>query len=403
MESMAEKGDSHLRAQFLGGMSHAACTVNIVTTDGRAGRAGVTVSAMASVSADTPRPTLLVCVHSDSPTAQLIHDNGVFCVNVLRDDQAYISDAFAGRYKDVLEDKFECADWLAMPSGAPRVVDPLVGFDCLVASSNRIGAHFVFFGEVHDIFIAGRGSPLIYANRAYGATARIDTATGIGPGKGKDKGVAANTLSVGCFYTFSPYILPEIIGRMRVLAPEISMELVEGDQRRVQESLQSGEIELALLYDIDLHGGLDKTPLTLLRPYVLLAEGHPLASLPALRPEDLAEHPMILLDVSPSREYFTGILEKAGLRPNIALRSANLEMVRGMVGHGLGYSLLATKPASAMTYDGRALASRPLQAEVEPSRVILAKRADAQLSQPARRFFDFCCDFFQTGDREKGE
>lgn len=51
--------DPDLRARFLGGMAAAACTVNVVTTDGAAGRFGVTVSAMASVSADTERPTLL--------------------------------------------------------------------------------------------------------------------------------------------------------------------------------------------------------------------------------------------------------------------------------------------------------------------------------------------------------
>ena len=43
-------------SRFLLGMSHAACTVNVVTTDGVAGRHGVTVSAMVSVSADTPQP-----------------------------------------------------------------------------------------------------------------------------------------------------------------------------------------------------------------------------------------------------------------------------------------------------------------------------------------------------------
>ena len=85
-----------IRTRFLEGMSHAACTVNIVTTDGAAGRAGVTVSAMASVSADSEWPTLLVCVHHLSPAAARIVENGVLCVNVLRDDQSYISDTFAG-------------------------------------------------------------------------------------------------------------------------------------------------------------------------------------------------------------------------------------------------------------------------------------------------------------------
>lgn len=395
---MTEAINPDLRAKFLGGMSHAACTVNIVTTDGPAGRAGITVSAMASVSADTPRPTLLVCVHHESPVAQRMHDNGVFCVNVLRDDQGYISDTFAGRFKETVGDKFECAKWLEMPSSAPRVVDPLVAFDCSIASSNRIGEHFVFFGEVNDIFIAERGSPLIYANRAYGATSRIETASSIGIGKD----MAENTLSVGCFYTFSPYVLPELIGRMKKLAPEISIELVESDQRRVGESLQAGEIELAFLYDIDLHDEMEKTPLINLETYVLLAEGHPLAKKTELEPIDLAKYPMILLDVLPSRNYFVGIMERAGVPPNIALRSTSLETVRGLVGHGLGYGLLATKPASSMTYDGRALVCRVLRTDIKPSRVVLAKRRGLRLSQSAQHFFDFCRDFFLVDEKGEG-
>ena len=93
MDAISPQG---LRTRFLNGMSHAACTVNVVTTDGPAGRAGVTVSAMSSVSADTDKPTLLVCVHHMSPAATAIVENRVFCVNVLRDDQSHISDTFAG-------------------------------------------------------------------------------------------------------------------------------------------------------------------------------------------------------------------------------------------------------------------------------------------------------------------
>jgi flavin reductase (DIM6/NTAB) family NADH-FMN oxidoreductase RutF len=91
-----ESDERTLRRRFLIGMSHAACTVNVVTTDGAAGRHGVTVSAMVSVSADTPQPTLLVCIHHLSPVADALLKNGVFCVNVLREDQAHISDSFAG-------------------------------------------------------------------------------------------------------------------------------------------------------------------------------------------------------------------------------------------------------------------------------------------------------------------
>jgi flavin reductase (DIM6/NTAB) family NADH-FMN oxidoreductase RutF len=162
-----------LRQRFLQGMSHAACTVNVVTTDGIAGRHGITVSAMVSVSADTPQPTLLVCIHHLSSVTEALHANGAFCVNVLREDQQHISDSFAGRTGAHGEAKFDCAAWTTQVTGCPRVIDPLVAFDCRVTASERVGSHFVVFGCVQDIFVGEAGAPLIYANRAYGVPQRL--------------------------------------------------------------------------------------------------------------------------------------------------------------------------------------------------------------------------------------
>jgi len=158
-----------LRAEFLSGMSFAASTVNIVTTDGPAGKAGVTVSAMSSVSADGDRPTLLVCVHHKSAAAAAIIENGAFCVNILAEDQAHISDSFAGRMAQPGGDKFACAVWENAEGGAPRLAEGLVAFQCKLKSQERIGTHHVFFGAVERVYVRGEGSPLIYANRSYGA------------------------------------------------------------------------------------------------------------------------------------------------------------------------------------------------------------------------------------------
>ncbi|MBE9553530.1 MAG: flavin reductase [Proteobacteria bacterium] len=174
MQVMAANGKDALRNAFLEAMSHTASTVNIVTTDGPAGRAGVTVSAMTSVSADTPAPSLLVCINRSSKACPAILKNGVFCVNVLRDDQSRISDVFAGRTGTEDGDKFSCADWASLETGAPRVIDPLVAFDCRLTHSELFGTHYVMFGEVEDIFVADRGLPLIYTGRAYGAPVRLE-------------------------------------------------------------------------------------------------------------------------------------------------------------------------------------------------------------------------------------
>lgn len=161
--------DANLRQSFLEGMSRAACTVSVVTTDGPAGRAGVTVSAMASVSADGPRPCLLVCLHHLSPAAAAIERNGVFCVNLLCAEQSAVSDVFAGRVKRPDGDKFAGFAWRRLESGAPALEDALVTFDCRRLQSVALGTHHVFFGEVLEVRNGAPGqAALIYANRSYG-------------------------------------------------------------------------------------------------------------------------------------------------------------------------------------------------------------------------------------------
>jgi len=154
-----------LHDRFLEAMSRTATTVSVVTTDGPGGRAGATVSAMSSVSADTPKPTMLVCIHHKSATATAILRNDVFCINVLRDEQSTISDIFAGR--EGQPDKFSGLRCIAGSTGAPRLPDSLVVFDCRLAHAERVGTHFVLFAAVEDIAIADAGAPLIYANRTY--------------------------------------------------------------------------------------------------------------------------------------------------------------------------------------------------------------------------------------------
>ncbi len=395
-QSAPTPADRALRQQFLHGMSHAACTVNVVTTDGVAGRHGVTVSAMVSVSADTPQPTLLVCIHHLSPVVAALLKNGVFCVNVLRDDQAHISDNFAGRSGAHGAAKFDCATWTTQLTGAPRVVDSLVAFDCRVTASERVGSHFVVFGSVQDIFVAGAGAPLIYANRAYGVPRRFHQR------RTPRRGAAAGALAVGCDQVLAPYIVPALVARLTKLHPEIALTLVEADQEHLIASLRRNDTEIALLHDFALGEDLLVERLAELTPYVLLAEGHPLAAAPGIALQNLLQESLILLDVEPNRTYILSLFRDNGLEPLIGYRSRSLEMVRGLVGHGLGYSLLATKPANNMTYDGRALVARPLTSAVRNSRLVLAALRSRRLGELALEFADHCRSLFGINPAHSG-
>jgi len=156
-----------LRAAFLEGMSRAAASVSVVTTDGPAGRGGVTVSAMTAISADGTRPTMLTCLNAASSALPLVLENGCFCINVLRTGQTDISDVFSSRLPAPDGDKFNAVDIETMTTGAPRITSALVSFDCRLVSAERIGTHHICIGEVSAVISAPEGEPLLYGLRRY--------------------------------------------------------------------------------------------------------------------------------------------------------------------------------------------------------------------------------------------
>ena len=72
-------------AEFRSALSRLATTVSVITTDGPAGVAGVTCSAVCALS-DEPA-MVLVCIHGKSATNAAIKANRVFCVNSLQAEQ----------------------------------------------------------------------------------------------------------------------------------------------------------------------------------------------------------------------------------------------------------------------------------------------------------------------------
>lgn len=158
---------------FLQAMSRAANTVCVVTTDGPAGKFGVTVSAMTSVSIDDAGPSLLVCVHQLSPACDAIRQNGVFNINLLGADQASVSDCFAGRTGAKGVDKFACADWSIGETGVPVLVGAQASFECHLIEDTPVGSHCIFVGRVVQASSATTGAPLVYHDRTYARLAPL--------------------------------------------------------------------------------------------------------------------------------------------------------------------------------------------------------------------------------------
>ncbi|MGI9512384.1 MAG: flavin reductase family protein [Anderseniella sp.] len=162
-----DNGDSPLRQPFLDAMSQLTNTVCVVTTDGAAGRAGTTVTAMSPVSADSEAPSLLVCLHADSLTAKAIAENDVFAVNVLAEGSSGLADVFAGWHGAAGPDKFDGINHSSGTTGSAHLDDAVVVFDCRAKLQQPWGTHIIFIGEVTDVVINAPSQVLTYTKRNY--------------------------------------------------------------------------------------------------------------------------------------------------------------------------------------------------------------------------------------------
>lgn len=151
------------------------------------------------------------------------------------------------------------------------------------------------------------------------------------------------TLRLGVLTTIATAELAQLVVRLVAEAPNLRVELVEGNDRVLAQHLTRGRIDLALTLST---GGTDQADVELLRTEgyrLALPASHRLATEPALSGEALTGETMIVRRqceaLSDTSRYFT----RRGIRPFFALRTANDDRALEMVRAGLGITVV---PAS---------------------------------------------------------
>ena len=125
--------------QYRDAMAQLGAAVNVITSDGSAGRYGMTASAVCSVTDDPP--TLAVCVNRASQSNAILKANGVLCVNTLSASQQEVSAVFAGITKCSVEERFQTGRWSYNVTGAPILDGASASFDCRITDLVEKGTH----------------------------------------------------------------------------------------------------------------------------------------------------------------------------------------------------------------------------------------------------------------------
>jgi len=150
--------------QFKQGMRKLGGAVNIVTSSHEGVRAGLTATAVTSLSADPPR--LLACVNRQGATYDIISRGRTLAVNVLGVQHKELAIRFAGMDGLSETERFDEGKWTSGEGGAPILSSALVSFDCEVDSIMDVGSHGIVIGNIKSVIVPDDDdySPLCYAD-----------------------------------------------------------------------------------------------------------------------------------------------------------------------------------------------------------------------------------------------
>lgn len=197
-------------------------------------------------------------------------------------------------------------------------------------------------------------------------------------------------LALGCYATLAPFWVPVITADFIRPHPRLEMTVEEGDAAVLQQRMLDGHLDAVLTHTRHLRPDVQAHVVKPGRPYVLLPADHPLASRDAVRLDEVADMDYIQLDVPSVRDNQLQNLREAGLEPRIRWRSSSFEAVRGMVGRGLGFTVLVQRPPADSTYDGLEVRAVEIDGDIGHSDICIATTSAHRPSVRLRALIDFC-------------
>src|SRR5262249_33309121 len=155
--------------------------------------------------------------------------------------------------------------------------------------------------------------------------------------------------------TVYPLLVPELVHSFRKRFASARVHAVASDQSGLIDRLRSGEITIAVTYNLSIPTDMEFEPLAQLPPFVFVAASHPLPRHRSVSLKTVAAEPFLLLDLPFSREYFLALFHQVGVAPRMAGRFEHMDVIRSLVARGDGFGMGNIKPRTRASLDGRRL------------------------------------------------
>lgn len=200
-------------------------------------------------------------------------------------------------------------------------------------------------------------------------------------------------VKLGCYSSFATSVVPELLEGFPRRHPEVDIEILVGTNEELLIALDGGRLDVALVYDVSLPFGYRRRKIYATELEVHLHPANPLSAAESLDLEDLASEPYIQYDATPGTINVTDAFTARGLVPNIRASVSQIGLVEALVGRGVGYGLLMSRPNTLpMSTEGREVIIRPLDPPVTVSHVVGIWPEDMSLTTRAVALLDFAAE-----------
>lgn len=202
------------------------------------------------------------------------------------------------------------------------------------------------------------------------------------------------TIRIGCFLPFGALLIPPVLKRYIDANGDCDVVLLEGDQVQLRAWLAAGAVDLVVTYDIGQEFGSGITHICRLPAHAILRRDDPLGRGQSVSMDELAERPLILLDLPETRTYLIALFDFAATRPKIALRTRSYDTIRSAVLNKLGVSVLNIRPTINASPDSGDLVRVPISDRLRQPALMVADPYGDRKPRYVRSFIHILHQYF---------
>ena len=211
----------------------------------------------------------------------------------------------------------------------------------------------------------------------------------------------AGDVRLGLPTTVAGGLIPELIPMVHARHPHIRLHVIEAMSGALQEHLQLGRLDLAVLFDSAPMTGLRCTPLLTEPIFLLLPAGHPCAMLATIDLSALADLALVLPSSANSiRKHLERTCQAQGV--SLVVR-ADVDSLPGLLGLvRAGYCTILPKYLAKGEIDAGHIVAVPIANPALTWTLHLASRRDATrpraISAVAESLVEACASLIRRGD-----